>query len=117
MGIEHTTFMFQALPVELQQQRLVEGPWIQKCPSGDCIRLDPLSSLQWDIPTAAEVRHTSKSWLAAVTRTVEWRIGAMCVSQWLTCFQKSQVLMPQETVEIWRITVKYLNTYSTCYRL
>ena len=28
-----------------------------------------------------------KSWLAAVTRTVELGIGAMCISQWLTCFQ------------------------------
>lgn len=69
-----------------RNKRFVEGQWSQKCPSSDCIRPGVSSG-------TVPVRLTSKSWLAAVTRTVEWRTGAMCVSQWLTCFQKSQDLM------------------------
>lgn len=91
LGVQHT-------PAELQEQK---DSWRDS----DRVRLDPFRSLWWDVPTAAGVRHTSKSWLAAVTRTVEWRIGAMCVSQWLTCFQKSQVRMALEAqsipVNIW----------------
>lgn len=84
-----------------RNKRTCGGTGAQKCPSRGRIRLEPLKTLRWD----AEVRHSSKSWLAAVTRTVEWRTGAMCVSQWLTCFQKSQDLMaletPDITVNIW----------------
>lgn len=34
----------------------------------------------------AKMRSIPKTRLAAVTRTVELATGAMCVSQWLTCF-------------------------------
>lgn len=87
MGIQHAWFHAQRITSWVTgTKRFVEGQWIQKCPSSDCIRPGVSSG-------TVPVRHTSKSWLAAVTRTVEWRTGAMCVSQWLTCFQKSQDLM------------------------
>lgn len=113
MGIEHTTLVsHRALPVT-GTKRLVEGQW---SPKVSLQWLYPSRSLQWDSP----IRHTSKSWLAAVTRTVEWRTGAMCVSQWLTSFQKSQDLMPQETTEsrvylsIWIHNTFYIAKQSLC---